>query len=70
MPFLETADSSVRIGSKSQVNGNVASSDVEVANWKLPKIGGYFFEVPHNKAYNILGSVLESPQFGSYQFVN
>ena len=38
----------------------------------FPKLGGggYFFEGPHNKAYNILGSILGSPPFGSYQFVN
>ena len=32
--------------------------------WKIPKISGTFLGGPHNKDYNILRSLLESPYLG------
>ena len=32
--------------------------------WGLPQIGGYLLGRPHNKDYNLVGSILWSPYFG------
>ena len=44
------------------------ASDPLAKIWGFPKIRGYHFGGPHNKDYNILGSILGSPNVGKLPF--